>query len=80
MSSIALRVPLFVSGVEPVDTSLGNGYGEGIIHADYTHSLVGTLLIAFIRRSRRRSRLCWSAFASVCATMSGKRNYHYGAR
>lgn len=43
-----LFVPLYVSGIEPIDTSLGNGYGKGIIHADYTHSLVGALLIAFL--------------------------------
>lgn len=41
-------VPLFLSGAETIDTSLGTGYGEGIIHADYTHSLVGALLIAIL--------------------------------
>jgi membrane-bound metal-dependent hydrolase YbcI (DUF457 family) len=39
-------VPLFVAGIEPMDTSAGSGYGESIIHADYTHSLLGALLIA----------------------------------
>ncbi|KQX44720.1 MULTISPECIES: hypothetical protein [unclassified Paenibacillus] len=41
-------VPLYLSGVETIDTSIGTGYGEGIIHADYTHSLVGALLIAIL--------------------------------
>lgn len=41
-------VPLFLSGAETIDTSFGTGYGEGIIHADYTHSLVGALLIAIL--------------------------------
>jgi membrane-bound metal-dependent hydrolase YbcI (DUF457 family) len=36
-------VPLFVSGIETIE---GSGYGQGIIHADYTHSLLGALLIA----------------------------------
>jgi hypothetical protein len=38
-------VPLFLAGVE---TTEGEGYGGLLIHADYTHSLVGALLIAFI--------------------------------
>ncbi|HEY2902980.1 MAG TPA: permease, partial [Polyangia bacterium] len=41
-------VPLFVAGVETIVPLPGTkgGYGEGIIHADYTHSLVGALLLA----------------------------------
>lgn len=41
-------VPLYLSNIEtlqPVPGTKG-GYGEAIIHADYTHSLVGALLIA----------------------------------
>lgn len=43
-----LFVPLFVAGIEPIEKMPGTngGYGEGIIHADYTHSLVGALVIA----------------------------------
>jgi membrane-bound metal-dependent hydrolase YbcI (DUF457 family) len=43
-----LFVPLFLTGVETIDDAPGTngGYGDGIIHADYTHSLVGALLIA----------------------------------
>ncbi|MEW9701170.1 permease [Paenibacillus sp. SI8] len=41
-------VPLFLSGVEKIDTSNGTGYGEGIIHADYTHSLLGAGIIAIL--------------------------------
>lgn len=36
-------VPLYLSGIETVD---GTGYGGGVIHADYTHSLVGALVLA----------------------------------
>jgi membrane-bound metal-dependent hydrolase YbcI (DUF457 family) len=38
-------VPFFLSGAE---TTEGSGYGGLVIHADYTHSLVGALLIALI--------------------------------
>jgi membrane-bound metal-dependent hydrolase YbcI (DUF457 family) len=38
-------VPLFLSGIE---TAEGSGYGGLMIHADYTHSLVGALLIAVL--------------------------------
>lgn len=36
-------VPLYLTGVETID---GAGYGGGVIHADYTHSLVGALVLA----------------------------------
>ncbi|GLY41418.1 hypothetical protein Amsp01_074410 [Amycolatopsis sp. NBRC 101858] len=36
-------VPLYLSGIETVD---GEGYGGGVIHAVYTHSLVGALVLA----------------------------------
>ncbi len=38
-------VPLYLSGIETVD---GEGYGGGVIHADYTHSLVGALVLAAV--------------------------------
>jgi hypothetical protein len=43
-----LFVPLFAAGIETIVPLPGTqgGYGEGIIHADYTHSLAGALLIA----------------------------------
>ena len=42
-------VPLFVAGVETI-TSVGRpgGYGAGIIHADYTHSLVGAIALSVV--------------------------------
>ena len=44
-----LFVPLFMSGVEPLVEAPGlHGYGAAIIHADYTHSLVGALVIAAV--------------------------------
>jgi hypothetical protein len=42
-------VPLYLSGIEtlvPVDPAAPNAYGGAVIHADYTHSLVGALLLA----------------------------------
>jgi len=42
-------VPLFVAGVERIVAAPGTpgtGYGQGIIYADYTHSLLGALLLA----------------------------------
>ena len=41
-------VPLFAAGIETIVPLPGTrgGYGAGIIHADYTHSLVGALLIS----------------------------------
>jgi hypothetical protein len=41
-------VPLFVMKIESVQPvpGLHGGYGENIIHADYTHSLLGALLLS----------------------------------
>src|SRR4051812_37686510 len=44
-------VPLFLAKVERIETIGGGsaaGYGNGIIHADYTHSLVGALVLALV--------------------------------
>ena len=43
-----LFVPLYATGAETLDDAPGTdgGYGDVIIHADYTHSLVGALAIA----------------------------------
>ena len=42
-------VPLFVAGVETV-ASVGRpgGYGAAIIHADYTHSLIGAIALSIV--------------------------------
>jgi hypothetical protein len=42
-------VPLFLLGIEtitPIDPANPNAYGGGIIHANYTHSLVGALALS----------------------------------
>jgi hypothetical protein len=41
-------VPLFLAGIETIEPAPGTsgGYGSAIIHADYTHSLVGALVLA----------------------------------
>jgi len=43
-----LFVPLLIAGVETIEDAPGTtgGYGNSIIHADYTHSLLGALLIS----------------------------------
>ncbi len=43
-----LFVPLLLAGIERIDPVPGTsgGYGNAIIHADYTHSLVGAAAIA----------------------------------
>lgn len=60
-----LFVPLFALGIErivPVATAGPHpGYGEGVIYADYTHSLVGALVIA-------------AAFGCVAGWRWGRRN------
>ena len=41
-------VPLFVAGIETIEPAPGTsgGYGTSIIHAEYTHSLVGAVVLA----------------------------------
>ncbi|WEK55538.1 MAG: permease [Candidatus Cohnella colombiensis] len=41
-------IPLLATNVETFDEQHGNGYGELVIHADYTHSLVGALILALV--------------------------------
>ncbi len=41
-----LFVPLFLMHIETIDPIGNGGYGQGIIHANYTHSLIGALVIA----------------------------------
>jgi hypothetical protein len=43
-------VPLFVAGIEPIKALPGThgGYGEAIIHASWTHSLVGALVLSAV--------------------------------
>lgn len=41
-------VPLYLAGVETIVPVGDGGYGANVIHADYTHSLVGALLLALL--------------------------------
>jgi membrane-bound metal-dependent hydrolase YbcI (DUF457 family) len=58
-----LFVPLFLTHIETMDFVPGThgGYGNGIIHANYTHSLLGAVVLsailgaAFLWRWNRRS-------------------------
>ena len=40
--------PLFLAGVETLDTPPGGGYGTSVIHADYTHSLLGAMVLSAV--------------------------------
>src|SRR5215217_323068 len=37
---------LFLLGVETIETLSGGGYGKAVIHADYTRSLIGALILS----------------------------------
>src|SRR5919201_3323626 len=53
-------VPLYLLGIEtidPVDAANPNLYGGGVIHAVYTHSLVGALLLSAVAGA-----LAWALF------------------
>jgi membrane-bound metal-dependent hydrolase YbcI (DUF457 family) len=39
-------VPLVLLNIETIETPPGGGYGSSVIHADYTHSLVGALVLS----------------------------------
>jgi hypothetical protein len=44
-------VPLYLAGIEtitPIDPSNPDAYGGGVIHAVYTHSLVGAICLALL--------------------------------
>ena len=45
-----LFAPLFAAGIEEIDDAPGTngGYGDVIIHADWTHSLVGAAVISVV--------------------------------
>jgi hypothetical protein len=40
--------PLYLAGLETLDAPPGGGYGTSVIHADYTHSLLGALLLSVV--------------------------------
>jgi hypothetical protein len=43
-------IPLFLAKIETIEVAPGTngGYGSAIIHADYTHALLGTSLLAIV--------------------------------
>src|ERR1700687_3937504 len=69
-------VPLYLMGIEtidPVDPANPNAYGGGIIHAIYTHSLVGALALALIAGA-----LAWSRWGQrVGVTIAGVAFSHW---
>jgi hypothetical protein len=62
-------VPLFLLGIEtitPINPANPNAYGGGVIHAVYTHSLVGALLLSAIAGG-----LAWFRWGRVVAITVG---------
>ncbi len=41
-----LFAPLFLLNIETIETLPPGGYGRAVIHADYTHSLLGALVLS----------------------------------
>src|SRR4029453_16214426 len=39
-------IPLFLLGIETIEMLPQGGYGDVVIHADYTHSLIGALVLS----------------------------------
>jgi hypothetical protein len=39
-------VPLFAAGIETLDDAPGGGYGGSLIHAEWTHSLLGAIVLS----------------------------------
>ena len=39
-------IPFVLLGIETIETLPGGGYGKVVIHADYTHSLIGALVLS----------------------------------
>ncbi len=57
-----LFVPLFLAGIETVQSLPGHrGYGSSVIHADYTHSFAGMLVLSAI-------------LATICLPFWGRRS------
>src|SRR5262245_53872924 len=62
-------VPLYLMGIEtidPVDPANPNAYGGGVIHAIYTHSLVGALVLSAIAGG-----LAWSRWGRRVGVVIG---------
>jgi membrane-bound metal-dependent hydrolase YbcI (DUF457 family) len=60
-------VPLFVGGLETIQSVPGkHGYGAAIIHADYTHSIVGMVVLSFILGA-----VCWPFWGKRSAIVVG---------
>jgi hypothetical protein len=60
-------VPLFVAGIETIELAQGrHGYGAAIIHADYTHSVVGMLALSAILGAA-----CWPFWGKRSAIVIG---------
>jgi hypothetical protein len=43
-----LFVPLYLAGIETIEKVGAGGYGGGVIHANYSHSLVGALILSAV--------------------------------
>ena len=60
-------VPLFLAGIETIQPVPGSrGYGASVIHADYTHSFVGMIVLSAVL-----AMLCLPFFGRRSATVIG---------
>jgi membrane-bound metal-dependent hydrolase YbcI (DUF457 family) len=60
-------IPLFVKGIETIVPVAGeNGYGAIIIHADYTHSIVGMAVLSALLGA-----MCWPFIGRRSAIVVG---------
>ena len=59
-------VPLFLAGIETIEPVPGThgGYGAGIIHANYTHSLLGAIVLSAILGAA-----CWARWGRRSAVV-----------
>jgi len=58
-------VPLFLAGVETMQAVNGqHGYGAAIIHADYTHSIIGMLALSILLGA-----VCWPFWGTRSAVV-----------
>jgi membrane-bound metal-dependent hydrolase YbcI (DUF457 family) len=66
-------VPLFLTGIETISPAgpTDSGYGSNIIHADYTHSIIGAAVLSAIlgaAAARRWGRRSGVVIGLVCAS------------
>ena len=69
-----LFIPLLLLNIETIDTLPGGGYGNRVIHADYTHSLLGALVLC---AAFGAAAWCAGIVASVCCSAASRSRTGY---